>query len=406
MADTKSIFDLDEFAPYRDDWDARQFEFNRRESYFDGSIYNSVYLLAGVLPVPLLRPIKGLFLPVARAVNVDAGIIPNRWMLAPRAARFATALKTLLAWSQWQRDGVLFVHYGALYGNSGLRISDLRAEARVIVKPISPRCFMLVGASLYDSTPRLALVVESHRDSDGSEFEYAEVTTPEDIRTFKNGKLFGFGGRPHTYPNALHFVNFVEVQHIANGKAIGDCAFVRAMPLLDSLNEMATGLGGVIAEAVEPQAVVIGSEDTVLERSSGKIWYLPEKDMDAKFLVPNVDIHGAIEFMDRLINQVEKSMPELAFDELTSKNQIATASIELQLLELVLLIQRARPNYDGGLALALRLAGRAAKDMGVSDIAILDSEELAFDEERPVLPFTTTQQAQLSNTQPQEVTSV
>ena len=57
------------------------------------------------------------------------------------------------------------------------------------------------------------------------------------------------------------------------------------------------------------------------------------------------------------------------------------------MLELTLKIQRARPNYDEGLARALRLCGQAASQMGLTEMASLDNEDLRFDNDRRVLPL-------------------
>ncbi len=57
-------------------------------------------------------------------------------------------------------------------------------------------------------------------------------------------------------------------------------------------------------------------------------------------------------------------------------------------MELILLIRRVRPNYDRGLERAARMAGRAARSMGLAEIAALDDPALRFDPARPVLPVT------------------
>ena len=54
-------------------------------------------------------------------------------------------------------------------------------------------------------------------------------------------------------------------------------------------------------------------------------------------------------------------------------------------MELVLKVKRCRPNYDKGLKLALQMAGKAAKTMSLPEIAVLDDEELRFDDERTIL---------------------
>ncbi len=93
---------------------------------------------------------------------------------------------------------------------------------------------------------------------------------------------------------------------------------------------------------------------------------------------------------------VRGALPELAFDELRTKDQVATATIELQLLELVLKIKRVRPNYDDALITALQMAGKAGASMGLREIAVLDNESLAFDNDRPILPVNRLDQIRLA----------
>ncbi len=412
---TTSIFDLDEFEPLRARWDARQRVLRQRESYYDGSVYDDALGALGWLGPRLGGAIRPLYLPCARAVNIDSGIVPGFWTLRPssplRSAQDSTpastqrsastqdaalqrAMDQVFAWSVWPIDGVLYVHYGALFGVSGLRVADLRAEGRIVIKPIDPRCFMLLPRGTYDSTPAAALWVErlarGRRTADGGPpgdtFEYAEVVEPERVRTFADGRPYGFDGRPPEYGNDLGFVPFVEVKHVNNGGPLGACAFQDAIAMLDAVNELATDLASIIKKHAEPQWAVIGADDSELERGGDNVWTIPAGG-DVKVLVPGVDIAGIVEFLKQLRDHVEASMPELAFDDLKQKQNIATATVELQLMELVLLIKRVRPNYDAGLAAALRMAGKAAAQMGMPELAVLDSDDLRFDEARPVLPL-------------------
>ncbi len=395
---TKSIFDLDEFKPYRGAFDARQTELARRAAYYDGSIYSSVHWFVRGLPVALVTGVKMLYQPVARAVNVDAGIVPGGWKLDAAAAPLQPGVDRVLSWSRWDTEGVLYVHYGALYGEVVLRVADLRAQNRIVIAPTNPICVFLTPTSIYDRTPRLALVVERRTDENGAEFEYAEAIDALSIRTFKDGAPHGFDARPAEYANALGFVPFVSVPHIHNGGALGDCAFARAIPLLDEVNAMATDVGTIIRKHMkEPQWGIVGAEPGNVSKGAD-IWFVPAGG-DFKVLVPEIDLAGMLSYLDRISKQLEKTMPELAFDELTSKQFVATPTVQLQLLELVLLVKRVRPNYDAGLVAALRMAGRAAAGMcrpcgsedaagsELAEIAALDDDALAFDANRPVLPI-------------------
>lgn len=388
MADEiKSLFDTEEFKPFSGRWNGRLSELSRRKKYYDGSIYKGLREGLGWMWPRLYRGIKPLYLPLARAVDVDAGIVPGFWALAEDAPKaWQPAIDQVMDWSDWERDGVLYVHYGAQYGVSGLKVSDLRDVGRVQVKPVKPTCFLLIESGDYDDTPAQAIYVETRLDRLGQEYEYAEVVTGETIRTFKNGQPSAFDGRQAAYKNELAFVPFVEIEHIKTGEPWGESTYQKAIPLLDEVNQLASYLADIISKNAEPQWVVYGAEASDLAKSGDNVWFLPD---GAKVdpLLPKVDIAGVLEFVREIRDQVHGALPELAFDDLKKKDQIATATLELQLMELVLKIKRCRPNYDHGLADALRLTGRAATTMNLSEVTVLDDEALAFDCERPVLPL-------------------
>jgi len=384
----KSIFDLEEFSPYKKAWNNRQTELSRRASYYDGSIYEQGLGGLGILGPRLKQSIEPLYLPLSRAVDIDAGIIPGGWKLPendPKSEAWRKAIDTVFDWSNWDTDGVLYIHYGSLYGPVGLRISDLRAENKIIIQPIDPLLFMLIGMRAYDSTPDMSIMVEKREDITGETFEYSEIVTAELIRTFANATPTGFDGRDPEYKNELGFVPYVEIRHKETGKSFGECTFQKSTIMLDAVNKQASRLSEIIGKNTDVQWAIFGAEPSDLMAGGNTAWFLPA-GADVKPLVPGVDIDGVLAFIDRIAANVEKSLPELAFDELRSKTEIATATLELQLMELNLKIKRTRPNYDKGLKLALQMAGRAAKTMGLSEISVLDDPELRFDPERNVLP--------------------
>lgn len=382
-----SIFEADEFKPYRRAWDARLEELSRRHGYYDGSVYKKVRGSFGWLWPRLYGSVKPLYLPLARAVDVDAGLIPARWSFPEDAPpEWVKARDQVWAWSEWSTRGVLYVHYGAVYGLAGLKVADIRAEARIVIDPVDPTTFMLIYGGQYDQTPDMALVVEKRKDAAGDDFEYAEAITPEVIRTFKDGVLQGFDDREPEYANELGFVPFVEVKHIETGNALGECTYQKAIAMLDEVNQLASYLAETISQNADPQWAISGAEPSNLQRGEDWVWYLPAGAQVQAF-VPNLDIAGVLEFIREIAKNVEKALPESAFDELRGKDQIATATLELQLMELVLKIKRTRPNYDAGMVRALRMVGRAAASMSLPEVAVLDDEMLALDNERAVLPL-------------------
>lgn len=382
----QSIFELDEFKPFKGVWDARVKELARRRAYYDGSVYGDLRDRLRWMYPRLYRGIKPLYLPLSRAVDVDAGIIPGGWKLPDDAPRdWEPAIRQVLDWSGWSTDGVLYVHYGAQYGLSGLKLADLRDDRRVVIKPVDPSRFMLVYGSPYDADPAMSIYCE-HRTEAGAICEHAEIITPDEVRTYRDGQLVGVAGRDGSYRNELGFVPYVEVRHIETGDPLGEATYQKAIPMLDEVNQLASYLADIIAKHVEPQWAIFGAEPGEMTKSGDNIWFIPAGG-DARPLVAPIDIDGVLAFVKEMADNVHGSLPELAFDELRSKDQIATATVELQLMELTLKVKRCRPNYDHGLARALRLAGRAAAAMGISELGTLDDDAFGFDAERPVLPL-------------------
>lgn len=382
---SSSLFENEEFKPYQAAWDTRQRELGRRAGYYDGSIYKKHDL--GWFGPRLYKGIKTLYLPLSRAVDVDCGIIPGGWAWAADAPEtWEAARKIVFAWSNWDVDGVLYVHYGAQYGISGLRIADLREAKKIVITPVDPTRFLLVPSGQYDAAPKLALYIEQRAGKDGP-VEYAEAIEPGRVRTFVGGVPQGVDGRDPDYTNPLGFVPFVEVQHIRTGASLGEATYQKAIPLLDEVNQLASYLADIIAKHAEPQWAAFGAEASEMIKSGDNIWFMPT-GTDVKALVAQIDIAGVLSFVQEIAANVKESLPELSFDELRKSNgPIATATVELQLMELTLKVLRCRPNYDHGLADALRMAGKAAKTMKLADLAGLDDEQLAFDPDRPVIPL-------------------
>ncbi len=387
-------FSNSEFEQYASRWNTRLLELERRHGYYDGSVYANVLAqmgggwLANWLRNPLYKNIKPLYLPLSRAVDIDVGIIPADWSFAEDAPdAWTDATQIVYDWSKWVREGPLYVHYGATYGVSGLRVFDLRDTLnQVIIKPLDPTTFMLIRSSDYLPV-EMAFQIEQRLDDAGKSFEFAEVITPDTIATFKEGEPWGVGDREPVVKNELGFVPFVEIDHIKTGKALGDATYQKSIPLLNEVNELASYLADTIRKHTEPQWAILGAEATDLEKSGDNVWFFNRPDVKVQPIVPDVDISGVLEFVREIRDQVFSSLPELSFDELREKTTIATATLELQLAELVLKVKRMRPNYDGGLVEALRMAGVAGQSMGLGDITPLLDEALKLDAERPILPL-------------------
>ncbi len=394
---TKSIFDTEEFKKYKERWNDRRLILSRRKSYYDGSIYRASIFskqnqaLLGTNAYGLYKHMRPLYLPLSRSVDIDAGIIPGEWAFPddlPNAQALSDARDLLFDMSSWNTEGVLFVHYGAQYGLTGLKVCDVQTkeEKKVKIEPIDPMTFMMI--------PKAVIIEEERTDDQGKKYQYGEVITAETVRTFRNGQPFAFDDPYYledeasdVWDNPLGFVPVVESEHMKTGEKYGEATYSKAIPMLAELNGLASYLADIVKKHAEPQWAAFGVEPSDLVKSGNNVWFFPVTGADAKPLVAQVDVSGILEFIREIRDQVHASLPELSFDDLRKKDQIATATLELQLMELIIKIKRCRPNYDDALSRALQLAGQAAEKIGVSELTVLNEQELEFDQTRQILPI-------------------
>ena len=122
MAEYNTIFKLAEFKPYRAAWDARRTELKRRRKYYDGTMYSDLTDKLGWLAPRMGKEIKPLFLPLARAVDVDAGIIPGGWTLGDEEV----SETVVQSWT----DAQAFLFKASGWQHSGRALRPLRSSVR------------------------------------------------------------------------------------------------------------------------------------------------------------------------------------------------------------------------------------------------------------------------------------
>ena len=383
----KSIFTLEEFKHLEELFRARQALFRRywrlfkaEQSTPGGAEWKTAAgMAAGLI---LKNAVKPIFTPLARAVHLDVALIPGKWLLAEASQQHGGTIQQLFRDSRWKVEGDLFVRFGAAMGEAGLRVVDDRQAEKVRLVPVRPETYLTQSISLYDPTPQLALFVTTTKE-DGEDVEYAEVFTANEVMTFRNGELHGIGGREARYANALGVVPLVACVH-DQGDGRPEPTFDDTIGALEQVNAQAHQLALIIQRHAEPQWAVFGAEAGDLEKDGTAVWFFPEGS-DLKAVLAQVDFDGLLAFVKEVKGEMKDSLPELAIRELVGVNRVAAATIELQMAEAVFKIRRLRKPVDMALESALRLAGRAAAQMGLTELRGLDEALIEFDEDRPVL---------------------
>lgn len=368
-------------------------KFTTYRGFVDGSIYrNSQFRMIH----RLYAETKALFSFLARAVELDGALVPGvmqPWPLIDGTAEtIIQAQKQLYEWSQWGIVGDEWLEDGASLGEAMIKI--VPGDGLVQLQRLKPELCLLVEHM--DPTEQeivdLALIVDRNCcDSGGEQYEYAEAITPTMVRTYRNGEPQGYGGNPDRYPNPLGFVPVVETDNDSECRP----TFSKTLEQITSVNEFASYLGETIGRAIDAQWAISGAEQSDLVKSGHNVWFLPA-DAKIQAVIAQIDIPGALSFIQEVKAETKANLPELIWDELKSRAQIATDTLDIQLTELNAKIWKMRRRYDAGLIEAHHMAALAAQLSGVRGLeALMDPHEMDY--KRPVRMISETEMIALEN---------
>lgn len=395
MNSSGSVFNLPEFKPYESRFIHRVNQLITYRRYVDGTIYADSHFR---LMHKLYAQTKSLFSFLARTVDLDIALVPGvmgPWELdedTPQAILDAQA--QLYEWSEWSIVSDEWLEDGTTLGEAYLKIVPL--VGMVQLQRLKPEVCMLVEHfdPSEQETVDLALIVDRNStDQAGEQYEYAEAITPTEIRTYMNGDPHGYNGNPDRYPNPLGFVPIVETHNDSECRP----TFSKVLAQITSLNEFSSYLGETLARAIDAQWAISGAEQSDLTKGGGNVWFLPA-GAAVEAVTAQIDMPGALSFIQEIKAETKSNLPELAFDDLRSKAQIATETLEVQLVELDAKIWKMRRRYDAGLIRAHQMAALAANLSGVDGLQPLLLPH-AMDYKRPVRPISELEQIQIEQAQ-------
>lgn len=386
---TSTVFTLPEFKPYENRFISRVNTFLKFRRYYDGTIYeDSAFRMAH----KLYAQTKALVSFLARAVDLDVALVPgvmNPWELKDAPEAQTEAQQLLYEWSSWDTEGDDWLEDGATLGEAMLKIVPDLAINTVKMQRLKPELCLLTKHvdPATQQTVDLAIIVDRAAvDARGERYEYAEVITPTEIRTYWNGDPHAYGEAPDRYPNELGFVPILRVKNDTECRP----TFSKCLPQLDSVNELASYLNNIIGRHAEPQWAVFGAEASEMVKSGNNVWFFP-KDSNMEAILAEIDIAGTLEFLNEIKQETKSNLPELAFDDLRTKDQIATETLEIQLVELNAKIWKMRRRYDAGIVDAHKMAAMVALTYGIRGIETLLAPH-SLDFARPVRPITKMEQ--------------
>jgi hypothetical protein len=350
-----------------------------RRAYYNGTFYDQYPSLISSLK--LYSGIRQIFSPLRRAVRVDVARIPGKWLFAPDVPlAIQVAVKQIRLWSTHDAAYSRAVLHGAVAGEFGLFVVDDWQASQVRIVPLRPDEVVL--GNLPSGEPYGMVIKCNQLDAMGV-YEYAQVITTSECRTYRNGVLWSYDGGDPIRPNELETIPIFLSPYVIGEDGVGECAFSGAAEVLNRVNDMVSQSLDVLQRNAEPPVIFSGVDSADIGTNDNTV-VLGPADAKAYTLAPNLVISDAMPLIERAMAEFKNLLPQLSIDILAARNDLAYATVLILLGELVDHVQDVRVSVDRAIVQAERLALQAAQLMRIIPTG-LNPALHHLDSDRPVI---------------------
>lgn len=402
-----TAFREDSLIPVRemgwDTYEARLYRNQTADRYYNNIAYKNLsnYAAQAVrrkIDNKLYKRIRGIYNPVNRLVetyvgkvyggeldfdNLTTGALP----IANADDALRAAIIQLAIWSNWRAAKSLYVRQGANYGNSFLKVVDDTTLGQTRLEVLHPGKVRDMEKDAVGNIKRI--IIEYERDEHPSQYLpndnrhdqktetylYTEIITPERFSTFKDGEPFAYfadgnGNRVTAWDNPYGFVPVSLAGHVDMGLTWSASAYNASLDKIDEINDQASLLNDAVRKSIDISWLFIGmqkptptgtatntqfSDDA---RDDMKAMYVTPRDgqtVDAKPLVPNINIADTSANIEKLLEELERDMPELAMHRLRMASTQTAPGVKASYNDAIDRFQEAQGNYDDGLSRAISM---------------------------------------------------
>jgi Phage portal protein, SPP1 Gp6-like len=371
-----SIFEaVPELQRERAAWLERCARYQTRRAYYTGTVYTTRPDI--VSKSKLYAGIRQIFGPLRRTVRIDVAKVPGAWALpAESPPALLAAVEALRRASGYRVAYRQALQYGAVAGDFGLLTIGGADGSPPQIIPYRPD-YILTG--VFDDGTPWGLVYQPAMRRGDTRYEYAMLLTPETARVYEDGRMLSEQRHPFgVVPVGVYPYRLAEDD-------TGDHAFAGAAELLDRVNEIASQTMDVVSRNAEPPLVISGVNEVDLTSDSNVI-QLTAPDAKVYTVTPNLSVGESLQLIDKCLAEFKQVLPQLQWDSLTSRSDLAYETVITLLDEFVSYIQDVRSSVDPAIERHERMALMA---MG----APVDG--YALDPDRPVIPLGERQQLEL-----------
>lgn len=375
-------------------WDTYASRLNRYP-YYESYYHNTVYTDLAQASIQhkknarLYKFIRGIYNPSARLVdlyvskvyggsldfeNCTVGAIP----ITQADEQLRAAISQLWRWSNWGNNKSLYVRYGAMLGDTVLKIVDEREKQKVRMEVLHPNKIADMTLDASGNVKRVVIQYEKIDDQPNTgnawlnstvlnrPYTYTEIITTDKFETYRDGELFAYyadaSGEPvKEWPNEYGFVPVVLCKHKDMGLQWGANAFHADLDKIDTINDQASILNSQVRKAVQLVWLFSGAQKSdELQAGSDDPDKIPalyaKEGVTATPLIANLNIADASANIQHLLAELERDMPELSLHRLREMGNLTAPGVRAGYSDAIDRITEARGNYDGALIRAQQMA--------------------------------------------------
>lgn len=360
-------------------YQSRLFRYALYEAFYNAIVYTSLVLFAARYKFDnnlykFIRSVYNVSFRIVEAYvakiyggqldfeDLSRGAIP----ITQASDSVKEGIKQLWIDSNWQTEKSLFVRYGAMLGDVGLKVVDDIDREKVRLEVLHPG---KIKEAEFDAIKNVkSVTIEYYRFyPDGIKtYRYTEKIDKEQFQFFKDGKPWDYindiaGGEFAQYPNPYGFVPLVITKHKDMGQIWGANAYHTQVGKINELNDAASLLADQIRKAVNViwyYAGVRKKED--LDASTDDKDQIPAMygpDGSQPFpMIANIDITAAGGNIDRMQSELERDLPELALHRLRESGNLTAPGVRAAYSDAIDRFTEAQGVYDDGLIRAQKMA--------------------------------------------------
>lgn len=365
------------FSP--EQWDALD-ERLRRYQIYHGYKENIIYYNAVEMsrifqqrPKPYKRT-RGIYNPIDRLVELYVAEVYGGMLDMEQAATGAIQvdcpdelrlpITRLWEWSNWQQNKSLFVYYGALFGDSAIKVVDSPKHEMVWMEILDPRKIVDYEKDSAGELTMIEIAYDRYDKVAKRAYTYSELITLDSFRTFRDGEPFAFyqdvlGVPIDTWDNEYGFIPVALAQHRVSGMKWGRTSFANLLDKINEINDQASLLNDGVRKTTDPLFAAIGAKanEIILDnsRDSVPVLSLPP-NTDLKPLTPTIDVANISQHVQTLLMELERDMPELSLHRLREGGNLTAPGVKAAFSDAISRIDEARGNYNSALIKAQSMA--------------------------------------------------